>query len=76
MNFLKTMPWVAPEVPSIVISTVPIIKKCGCGQTYTKDEWEKLEFVCVFDVEEDGAQDAELRNCPCGSSIAVYLKNK
>jgi len=31
--------------------------------------WTKLHFVGILDAEQDGS--LELRNCPCGSTIAV-----
>jgi hypothetical protein len=46
------------------------VKVCGCGRTYTAEQWSTLEMVGrMFDVEET----IELRNCPCGSTIAVTV---
>jgi hypothetical protein len=52
----------------------PIIKVCSCGQEYTLEEWSALPYVGLFDIDEDDDQAAEMRNCPCGSSIAIELR--
>jgi hypothetical protein len=45
-------------------------KVCGCGRPYTRAGWDRLPFVGVQD---DGVERIELRNCVCGSTIAVAL---
>ncbi len=41
-----------------------IVKRCSCGREYTRSGWKDLRVV--------GSMGAvELRNCPCGSSIAL-----
>ena len=45
-----------------------IVKRCGCGRTYTLHEWRALKYVGILD---DGVERAELRNCVCGSTIAL-----
>lgn len=44
------------------------VKKCGCGREHTKEDWKQLPLVGVM--QEDFL---ELRNCPCGSTIALPL---
>jgi hypothetical protein len=53
-------------------------KKCVCGALYRTDlEWQSLPFACIQSgTDEEGRRycpDLELRNCPCGSTIAVRL---
>ena len=47
-----------------------VVKVCGCGLRYTLVEWGELKLVGVQD---DGVERAELRNCRCGSTIAVDI---
>ena len=42
----------------------PIVKRCSCGRQFTRDGWAWLPVVGVM-------EGIELRNCPCGSSIAL-----
>lgn len=42
------------------------VKTCGCGATYSAEEWLGLAAI-GFLLGEDGP--LELRNCPCGSTI-------
>jgi CheY-like chemotaxis protein len=44
--------------------TGDVVKRCGCGREYTRAEWGALPFCGTM-------QGTELRNCPCGSSIAL-----
>jgi len=53
-------------------------KHCGCGRTHTPSVWPTLEYVGVqpgFPEDEDGPAipDCEMRNCPCGSTLAVEM---
>jgi len=41
-----------------------VFKRCGCGRTHTRAEWLTLPFVGL-------SYGLELRNCACGSTIAV-----
>ena len=55
---------------STVVRTT--IKTCGCGRTYTRDEWESLPFGGWMG---DGDRDAqELRHCACRSTISVGVR--
>jgi hypothetical protein len=44
-------------------------KACRCGRSWSRDEWATLVFVGYTDGGEDG--ELELRNCVCGSTVAV-----
>jgi hypothetical protein len=43
-----------------------------CGKDYTKDTWKKLHYVGVQQAL-NSKDNVELRNCPCGSTLAVPL---
>ena len=45
------------------------LKQCACGAVYTPGEWLSLKYVGQMD-DGDGGW-LELRNCVCGSTIAV-----
>lgn len=54
-------------------------KHCGCGVVYTREEWADLQFKGMQYVEADDsdptpegdAYTLELRDCNCGSTLAV-----
>jgi len=46
------------------------IKECACGRVFTADEWGLLEYVGEI---VDDVESLELRNCICGSTLAVEL---
>lgn len=46
-----------------------VLKTCPCGRTFTFDQWRELPGCGRMDDGDGGALD--LRNCPCGSTIAV-----
>jgi len=51
-----------------------IIKMCACGRSYTLAEWRQLRYVGRIQVpadEEGPADDLELRDCMCRSTISV-----
>jgi len=52
---------------------VPYWKECMCGRKFTKDQWKKLPLVGYFVAvdEDDKPFGAELRNCPCRSTISI-----
>ncbi len=45
-------------------------KQCGCGCSYTEHEWALLKFVGTM---VDDVESCELRNCACGSTIAMPI---
>ena len=45
-------------------------KQCGCGRMFTAHEWSLLESVGRMS---DNVETIELRNCPCGSTIATVV---
>jgi two-component system cell cycle response regulator DivK len=51
-------------------SPTAIVKQCGCGREYTHDQWVALDLCGRIHVPGGGIA-LELRNCVCGSSIAV-----
>jgi CheY-like chemotaxis protein len=51
-------------------SPTAIVKQCGCGREYTRDQWLALGLCGRIHVPGGGIA-LELRNCVCGSSIAV-----
>jgi CheY-like chemotaxis protein len=42
-----------------------IVKRCGCGRVWSRDEWKQLPLCGTM-------RGVELRNCACGSSLAVW----
>ena len=60
-----------------------VYKQCGCGRTYTRDQWQRLPQVvrdgnrvpvqCLPADESGPAQALCYRNCLCGSTIVVDL---
>lgn len=47
------------------------MKRCACGRVHDPAAWAALPLVGIQDPEEPDA--IELRNCPCGSTIAVRV---
>jgi hypothetical protein len=43
-------------------------KRCRCGRQFDRAAWERLTYVGV-----DEAFRLELRNCACGSTLAVPM---
>jgi hypothetical protein len=51
-------------------------KQRGCGVEYNEVEWQRLDKAGIFSGRLDGkryAADLEMRNCECGTTIAVTL---
>ncbi|HEY3819006.1 MAG TPA: response regulator [Polyangiaceae bacterium] len=57
-------PLILGELLSARFVTDDVVKRCGCGREYTRAQWGALAFCGTM-------QGTELRNCPCGSSIAL-----
>lgn len=63
----------------------PIIKTCACGEEYTKLSWKLLDFRGYYDDDAPALPEhpelgeplgrCEMRNCVCGSSIVVPVKD-
>lgn len=47
-----------------------VVKVCGCGRSHTRLGWLALRWVGTLC---DEAEHLELRNCECGSTIAVVV---
>ena len=45
------------------------LKRCGCGATYSQEQWARLPFLARWEIE-DGPTH-ELRHCPCHTTLAV-----
>lgn len=56
---------------------VRAFKLCGCGRAFTLQEWDALPLVGhqAHEPDRDGLPPfrLEYRNCPCGSTLTVYL---
>ncbi len=42
-----------------------VVKRCGCGRAWSRDQWKQLPLCGTM-------RGVELRNCACGSSLAVW----
>lgn len=53
----------------------PVFKRCGCGRTFSLVEWGSLPSRGTHEsADETGEYQADMRDCPCGSTIAVEFK--
>jgi hypothetical protein len=41
-----------------------VLKTCGCGRVFTAESWKLLKLL-------GKVEGLELRNCSCGSTLAV-----
>lgn len=65
---------VDPETNELFIESWP--KVCACGHAISEEEWETLRYIGIQSVPPSfGMPDLELRNCVCGSTIAVVVPN-
>jgi hypothetical protein len=48
-----------------------LVKRCGCGLEYDARSWSDLPLAGY---QTDDIENLELRNCPCGSTLAVHLE--
>ena len=48
-------------------------KKCGCGAVHTEEQWENLSYVGIQHSGLDDFPDLEMRNCTCGSTMAIVV---
>jgi hypothetical protein len=42
-----------------------VVKRCGCGRAWTREDWKQLPLCGTM-------RGVELRNCTCGSSLALW----
>lgn len=52
------------------LRAITAAKRCGCGKAYDTRTWEDLTFVGFM---EDEVEIIELRNCVCGSTLAMVV---
>lgn len=50
----------------------PVIAHCGCGRSFTAQDWLDLYIVGVQESGTDYSM-LDLRNCPCRSTIAIEV---
>jgi hypothetical protein len=53
-----------------------VVKTCNCGETYTAETWPLLPMPQGGGRWADGDEVLELRNCICGSTIAVTVDDR
>lgn len=50
------------------------MKTCrACRRTWTPESWRALKYVGIQRIDLEGEPDLELRNCTCGSTLAIEL---
>ncbi|MDB4946208.1 MAG: hypothetical protein JWP97_5742 [Labilithrix sp.] len=59
----------APTMRPDTLPTPPPVRVCGCGRSHDRDEWQGLRLVGLQEDGEGG--ELELRNCQCGSTLAI-----
>lgn len=52
------------------LALVVTVARCGCGAAYDERAWGTLTLAGIQDAFTDPPSSFELRNCPCGSTIA------
>jgi CheY-like chemotaxis protein len=64
-----------PSSPEPPVAELPrdIVKRCSCGREFTRDQWSGLARCGRVHLARRDAV-VELRNCPCGSSMALRLE--
>ena len=62
-----------PADPQDLPTEQAIIKKCSCGREFSRQEWLRLPICGRLHITLRGAV-VELRNCTCGSSIALEVE--
>jgi len=64
----------SPSEPSIVSLPCGIVKRCSCGRDFTPSQWSALPRCGRMQLARHQTV-VELRNCPCGSSMALAGPN-
>lgn len=49
-----------------------LVKRCACGLSYTREQWEALPDKKVYELE--WLEVHEQRRCSCGSHLVLVLK--
>jgi len=49
-----------------------IIKKCSCNLEYTREEWDKLQYVGEM---ADDVEALEMRLCSCKTTMSIPLRS-
>lgn len=62
------------EVVSAAVSLPPVVKVCACGAAFTAKAWAELPLCGVLPDAGPNGEEAEMRNCACGSTIAVLVE--
>jgi CheY-like chemotaxis protein len=48
----------------------PVVKRCACGRSYTRDEWSRLRLYGGMHIPDSG-EAIEVRSCDCGWYIVM-----
>jgi hypothetical protein len=51
-----------------IIEDAGLVRACGCGRTYTREEWDALP---ALGIETYGHRTLDHRQCACGSTLAL-----
>lgn len=51
-----------------------VIKTCACGRAYDAEGWARLPLAGTGEWRLPWGEVQELRNCACGSTIAIVLE--
>ena len=70
-HVLCTLPS-SPEPPGALLPS-DVVKRCSCGREFTRSQWSLLARCGRMHLARRDAM-IELRNCPCGSSMALQLE--
>ena len=61
----------SPAAYASTLPPPPAPKQCGCGLSHDAAAWRALPFVGFM---LDEAETIELRNCACGSTLAIEVR--
>lgn len=60
-----------PRAPISLADTLPPVKSCKCGLAFDESAWRALPLTGTMSDGDGG--ELELRNCHCGSTIAIEI---